>query len=168
MRRPEIFACAKELRQNYPNAKLGVVGYCFGGWSGLELGSRNHSTTPPPAPPEHSAQSETSQRYLIDCLCIAHPALVTEDNLRNVAVPTLIIAPEHDNPFNPALKRFANETIPANGVPYCYAFFPGVEHRFASQPDLESVEGGEAVQALWKRSFERAQMQIVNWLNVFL
>jgi dienelactone hydrolase len=31
VREPEIFACARELRGKY--AKLGTVGYCYGGWA---------------------------------------------------------------------------------------------------------------------------------------
>jgi dienelactone hydrolase len=31
IREPEIFACARELRGKY--AKLGAIGYCYGGWA---------------------------------------------------------------------------------------------------------------------------------------
>lgn len=139
IRRPEIYAAARKLREHYP--RLGVIGFCFGGWSGLDLASKDNNG-------------------LIDCVSIGHPAWVTEDEISNVGVPTQIIAPEVDGPFNPDLKKFANEELQKKGVMYNYVYFPGVEHRFASQPELDKE--------LWKVSFERAQWQVCAWMKMFL
>lgn len=34
---PELLACVKALKQKYK--KVGVMGYCYGGWSSFRLGS---------------------------------------------------------------------------------------------------------------------------------
>lgn len=139
LRRTEIYTYCRHLRDRY--GRLGVVGYCFGGWSGFDLGNKANDG-------------------LIDCLSVAHPAWVVPSELDNLGVPTQIIAPEFDRPFNEALKKYANEVIPTLGIHYDYQHFPGVVHRFASQPKLEDEKEAFA--------FERAQNAIVYWLKTFL
>ena len=138
VRTDEIYAATRLLRSKH--AKLGCVGYCFGGWSGLELGKEGND--------------------LLDCLSIAHPTWVEKHEMDNVAVPTQIIAPEHDQAFTPELKKLANEVIPNRAVPYSYQYFPGAVHSFASQP---KVDDPKVVAA-----FERAQKVTVSWLEQFL
>ena len=154
IRRAELYTCAQRLRLHY--IKVGVVGYCFGGWAGLDLGSRHNS----------GAEGGDPRQPLVDCISIAHPTWVEESELRNVGVPTQIIAPEHDNLFNLELKKLANDVIPKAGVAYTYVYFPGVEHRFASQADLYAVPAKD--HELWKASFEKAQIQTVVWLRMWL
>ena len=93
-------------------------------------------------------------------MAVGHPAWAEESELRGLGVPTQIVAPEFDKPFNPELRKFANETVPTLGVPYSYQYFPGVVHRFASQPVREDEKEMAA--------FERAQIVTVSWLRQFL
>lgn len=112
IRGPEIFACAKELRQQYK--KVGAIGYCYGGWACFQLGAN---------------------KDLVDCISMAHPSLCTEDEIKNVSVPVQIMAPETDPQFTPELKEFSNKTIPTLGVEYDYQYFPGLVHGFAVKGD---------------------------------
>ena len=70
IRMPEVLACARVLRERHPH--LAAVGFCWGGKAGVNLASREH-------------------KGLIDCLAIAHPGNLTEDEVRKIAVPIQII-----------------------------------------------------------------------------
>lgn len=45
IRGPEIFACAKALKQELGFKKLGAVGFCFGGWAVFRLGAQGELTS---------------------------------------------------------------------------------------------------------------------------
>ena len=159
---PSILKVARELRQKYD--RVGVIGYCFGGWSGFALGSSEHK--------------RADGRMLIDCLSVAHPSWLSKEEIDNIAVPVQIIAPEHDSQFNADLKRHANAAIPTKIVPYEYCHFEGVVHRFASQPDFseptaEEVRKHEHARksgdgARERKAFCRAQRSIVSWMREWL
>ena len=40
IRQPEIFACAKSLKEDLGFKKVGAVGFCYGGWAVLRLGAK--------------------------------------------------------------------------------------------------------------------------------
>ena len=160
---PLILGAAKQLRQKY--SKVGVIGFCFGGWSGFALGS--------------STLRQEDGQHLIDCLSVSHPSWLTKEEISETDVPVQIIAPEYDGQFTAELKAYANLTIPKKGVAYEYCHFEGVVHRFASQPDFsEPVVDGERRQHEKQRmkgdgerekiAWCRAQRSIVFWMREFL
>ncbi|KAF2730343.1 endo-1,3-1,4-beta-D-glucanase [Polyplosphaeria fusca] len=140
VRWPEISACAAALREKH--ARVGVIGYCYGGWSSFQLGSSAHTPR------------------LVDAISAAHPTWLTKEEIDAIGVPVQICAPEMDPTFTPELKRYANEVIPTKGLPYEYVFFPGVAHGFATRGD----PGQEREWAAMLRG-KRAQ---VNWMKEWL
>ncbi|KAK3197079.1 hypothetical protein GRF29_1536g547565 [Pseudopithomyces chartarum] len=136
---PELKAVAQILREKYE--KVGVIGYCYGGWSLFRLGSR-------------------AENGLVDCISTAHPTLLTKEEIDGIGVPVQICAPEVDNAFTPELKAYANEVIPTKGVPYDYQYFPGVEHAFATRGNLDDEKE--------KRAMLRAKRAQVGWMREWL
>ncbi|KAH6698501.1 Alpha/Beta hydrolase protein [Leptodontidium sp. MPI-SDFR-AT-0119] len=138
IRTPEILGCAKELRSKYE--RVGAIGFCFGGWGSFRLAGKEHK--------------------LVDCIAVAHPTMLEKEEISNVGVPVLIMAPEFDPMFTPELKAFANQTIPTLGVPYDYQYFPGVEHAFAVRGDPKNPGEREAM--------DRAKDAAVLWFHQWL
>jgi len=110
------------------------------GWAVFQLGSKTN--------------------HLVDAISMAHPSVVTKEEIDAVHVPVQIMAPEMDPMFSPELKAYANEKIPQIGVPYEYVFFPGVAHGFAVKGDEKDAKQTEAL--------ERAKNCAVNFFNEFL
>ncbi|KAK7981684.1 Hydrolase tropI [Apiospora saccharicola] len=85
IREPEIFACARALRESSLGyKKVGAAGYCYGGWACFRLAAKEHD------PP------------LVDCISVGHPSLLTRDDIDGVAgaaVPIQVLAPEQDHAF---------------------------------------------------------------------
>lgn len=130
IREKEIFACARELRAKY--AKLGAVGYCFGGWAVLRLGAAEHKTP------------------LVDCIVCAHPSwIIAADFDTYGTVPVQFLAPEEDVMFTPELKLHAFQKLvlerngmrkDGNGVAVDWIHMPGQEHGCLTKGDV-NVEG---------------------------
>lgn len=139
VRWPELLSCVKALRSQYK--RIGVLGYCYGGWSSFRLGSKSHS------PP------------LVDCISAAHPTWLTKEEIDDIGVPVQILAPEVDPLFTPELKAYANSVIPTKSVPYDYQFFPGVEHSFATrgnpndEKERRAMVRGKNAQVAWMREW---------------
>jgi dienelactone hydrolase len=140
VRWPELVSCVEALRSKYK--RVGVLGYCYGGWSSFRLGSKSHS------PP------------LVDCISAAHPTWLTKEEIDDIGVPVQILAPEIDAAFTPELKAYANAVIPTKGVPYDYQYFPGVEHAFATRGNLNDEKE--------KRAMVRGKNAQVAWMREWL
>lgn len=140
VREPEVFAVAKALRQKY--AKVGAIGYCFGGWAVFRLGAKEHN------PP------------LVDCISTGHPSLLTKKDIEEIAVPVQLLVPEHDQMYIQELKSFTFETIPKLGVEFDYRHYPGVVHGCFVRGSEK--EPGEVL------AMARAKNDAVNWFNQFL
>ncbi|KAF2256183.1 alpha/beta-hydrolase [Trematosphaeria pertusa] len=112
IRYPEITACAKALKAQFP--KVGAIGYCYGAWACFRLGS---------------------DPSLIDAVSGVHPSLVEKSELDALKVPTQILAPETDPAFSPELKEYSNKVIPTLGISYEYVYFPKLKHGFAARGD---------------------------------
>ncbi|KAL2075695.1 hypothetical protein VTL71DRAFT_638 [Oculimacula yallundae] len=125
IREPEIFDCARALREKYK--KIGAVGFCYGGWAVFRLGAKEHQ------PP------------LVDCISAGHPTFLTKKDIDEVAVPVQLLAPEIDAVFTAELKLHSFETIMKLGVPFDYQHFPGVEHACFVRGDLDHVGEREAM-----------------------
>jgi dienelactone hydrolase len=100
---PEIKSCAEALKKDFP--KVGAIGYCYGGWACFQLGA---------------------DTGLIDAISVAHPSMLTKEEIDAVKVPVQILSPEHDPMYSAELKEHSNKVIPTLNVPYEYVYFPGV------------------------------------------
>jgi dienelactone hydrolase len=160
-RRHEIFACAAALRTHQNAAKVGAVGFCYGGWAVFQLGAQTllaDGTVKPAL--DLSEDEKATARPLVDAISTGHPSWLTKEEINQTRVPTQIIAPEHDMMLTPELKKYANEVIPTLGVEYQYRYFPGQVHTFCSRGSLE-VEGE-------RRACERAKRAVVEWFREIL
>jgi dienelactone hydrolase len=139
IREPEIFDCARALRQKYK--KVGAAGFCYGGWAVFRLGAKEHQ------PP------------LVDCITAGHPSLLTKKDIDEVAVPVQILAPEIDPVYTAELKTHSFQTITKLGVPFDYQHFPGVEHACFVRGDnkkageREAMARGKNAALSWFRQF---------------
>ncbi|KAL3464826.1 Alpha/Beta hydrolase protein [Aspergillus heterothallicus] len=137
IREPEIFACARALRENHDVVL--AVGFCYGGWAVLRLG----------------AEGSDSERPLVDAIAAAHPSLLTKDDIDNVVVPVQILAPEIDPIFTPELKSYTFDSLQRRGVPFDWQHFPKVEHACMTRGD-ETKPGERA-------ALERGKNAVVAW-----
>ena len=99
-------------------------------------------------------------KNLVDCISLAHPSLLTKEEIDALAVPVQIIAPEHDPALKPELKAHANSVIPGLNIEYDYQYFPGMTHGFAARCDAINVND--------KKALERAKNAAVAWFVQFL
>ncbi|KAJ4301065.1 hypothetical protein N0V90_003155 [Kalmusia sp. IMI 367209] len=136
----EIVQVAKALKERYE--RVGVIGYCYGGWSLFRLGGIEF------------------EPRLVDCISTAHPTWLTKEEIDKIGVPVQICAPEIDKAFTSELKAYANEVIPTKGVPYDYQYFPGVEHSFATRGNLEDEKE--------RRAMLRGKRAQVAWMKEWL
>ena len=135
-----IFNFARLLRTRF--RRLGAVGFCFGGWAVLRLGSREHKSP------------------LVDCITAGHPSFLTEKEIGDVDVPVQILAPEFDPCYTAELKVHSLETISKLGVPFDYQHFAGVEHACFVRADPE-------IPGEWEAG-ERGKVAVVGWMTRFL
>lgn len=138
IRGPEIHACAEQLKSQYK--KIGAIGFCYGGWGVFQLAAKG--------------------KNLLDCVITAHPSLLEKKEIEDLAVPTMILAPENDPQLTPELKEFCNQTIPKLNIQYSYEYFPGLSHGFAVKGDPND----EAA----KKGLERAKNAAVYWFHEHL
>lgn len=124
IREPEIFSCATALRsQGF--SKIGAIGYCYGGWGVLRLGSRIDGQPP-----------------LVDAVIAGHPSWLVEKDFDDVAVPMQMLAPETDGQLTDELKRYCFEAmvLRKKDVPFEYVHLAGVAHGCLTKGD-ERVKG---------------------------
>lgn len=140
VREPELFECARVLRQTYK--KVGAAGFCYGGWACFRLGAKEHQ------PP------------LVDCIVVGHPSLLTKEDIDGVGVPVQVLAPEIDLAYTAELKLHTFETIQKLGVPFDYQYFPGVAHACFIRGDEKHAGEREAL--------VRGKNAAVGWFQQFL
>ncbi|KAM5343470.1 hypothetical protein ACJ41O_012007 [Fusarium nematophilum] len=140
VREPQIFACARALRERH--SKVGAIGFCYGGWAVFRLGAKEHD------PP------------LVDCVTAGHPSLLTTEDINGVGVPVQMLAPEVDPPYTAELKLYTFVKLQEAGVPFDYQHFPGVAHACLVRGDKEK-EGERA-------AMERGKNAAVAWMRQYL
>ena len=138
-RTPDVFTCARLLREQYGFTKLGAVGFCYGGYAALQL---------------------ASEKGLLDCVSVAHPSLVNKSELDAIAAPVQILAPEHDEQFSVEFKEHALKVLPTLGVDYAYVHFQGLEHGFATMGNMNDERQ--------RRGLERAKDDVAGWFRRYL
>ncbi|KAH6678628.1 dienelactone hydrolase family protein [Halenospora varia] len=138
IREPEIFGCARALKEKY--GKVGAVGFCYGGWACLRLASSEHD------PP------------LVDAISIGHPSMMTKEDFDDVSVPIQVLAPEKDAAFTRELKAYAFEKLALDGKVKCeWRHFPGVEHSCF-------VRGSEEIEGETD-ALVRGKEAVVQWMR---
>ncbi|GIC94318.1 dienelactone hydrolase family protein [Aspergillus udagawae] len=128
------------LREKYK--KVGVAGFCYGGWAAFRLGAKEHQ------PP------------LVDCVTVGHPSLLTKKDIDETAVPVQILAPEHDPVCTSELKRYTFDMVSSLGVPFDYQHYPGVEHGCLTRGDSNKAGDREAM--------ARGKNAAVSWFTQWL
>lgn len=139
-RLPEMEACVKALRNEHGFKKIGAAGFCYGGWACFQLGAKG--------------------KDLVDCITMAHPSIVTKEEIDKCGVPVQINAPETDGAFTPELKAYANSTMPTLNIPYDYQYYPGANHGFAIKCDETKPQA--------KADLERNKNAMAYWFHQFL
>ncbi|PYI30304.1 alpha/beta-hydrolase [Aspergillus indologenus CBS 114.80] len=146
VREPEIVAFVRYLRVGLGFERVGVVGFCWGGWAALRLGG-------------NGGDGEGQRQYLVDCVSIGHPSLVTEEDIAGVQVPVQVLAPQRDPVYTAQLKAFTVQNLQERGVPFEYRFFPGVEHGCFTRGDegvpgeREALARGREAVGCWMRGW---------------
>ena len=138
IRGPQIFAVAKKLRSQYK--RLGAVGHCYGGWACFQLGAKGND--------------------LVDAISVAHPSLLTKEEIDAVAVPVQVNSPEHDSQYTPEMKTHTVETLTKLGFPFDYQYFPGREHGFAVRGNPQDKEE--------QKDMIRAKNATASWFGNYL
>ena len=142
IREPEILACAQVLRSQY--ARVGAVGFCFGGWACCRL----------------AAEKAEDGRPLVDCVATAHPSWVTRADIDGISVPVLLMVPQTDHQFGEELRAYAFESLSRKAAVFDYALFPGVVHGFATRGNPKDV--------VEQKAMVRAKSLAVAWVKHWL
>lgn len=103
-----------ELKPNF----LAAIGYCFG----AKYVIRNLTQSGP-----------------LDAGAIAHPSLVTIEEVKAIKKPLIISAAEVDHIFTPELRKVTeDELAKLDGVRYEFTLFSGTSHGFAVKGDISN------------------------------
>ncbi|KAI0699128.1 dienelactone hydrolase endo-1-3,1,4-beta-D-glucanase [Cytidiella melzeri] len=137
---PRVVAFTKKLREEKKYAKIGAVGYCFGGSICIRTGSLG----------------------IFDSLVIAHPGGCTLDQIKAINIPSAWVMAEEDMAFSKELRHQAEASFAARKdkpeyVDYEFKDYKGTVHGFAARPNL-SIPG---VAEAFKGSVE----QTVAWFK---
>ncbi|CAK7242704.1 MAG: hypothetical protein STHCBS139747_004202 [Sporothrix thermara] len=126
---PRVFAVARALRRELGFPKVAAMGFCFGGWAAMRLGAKpENQPADVDVDDNNNTKAQPIKGPLVDAIATAHPSLVTKQDIDQIVVPTLVLAPEIDNLYTPELKQYTLETLPKNGVALDYLHFPGIVH----------------------------------------
>ncbi|KAK3726093.1 hypothetical protein LTR37_000241 [Vermiconidia calcicola] len=125
-----VLECARKVQSQYSWTGAG-------GQIGFKLASRSNAD-------------------LFNAVSIGYPGTgkAIEDDIHEIAVPFHIIAPQYDPTFPQEYNDMCNWAIPKLGVDYCYDYYPGVVHGFATKCD--------AKKELEKKALERAKNAVVH------
>ncbi|TFK34078.1 dienelactone hydrolase endo-1,3,1,4-beta-D-glucanase [Crucibulum laeve] len=132
-----------KLKSEKSYAKVGAVGYCFGGTAAVRLGSTD----------------------LIDCIVICHPGRFNLTLVNSIKVPSSWACAEDDESFSTNSRKEAEailSTMKKNGNASEYEFidYKGTAHGFAARPNLAIPEV--------KQGYEKSFEQTVAWFQKFL
>ena len=112
--KPIVENVLKAIKEQNPNKKICVIGYCFGAKYAVQQGSKEG---------------------IADVVAIAHPSFVTIEEVEALNVPILISCAEIDNQF-PADKRVETQAkLQEIKATYQIDIFSGVSHGFAARGD---------------------------------
>ncbi|KAH6999327.1 esterase/lipase [Ilyonectria destructans] len=134
---PIVEQSLQTLRDKYKCKTIAVAGYCFGAkYAVRALASSN-----------------------IDAVFIAHPAMISKEELENIKGPLAIAAAEIDAIFPASERHESEETLKKLGTPFQINLYSGVHHGFAVRCDLS-----DRVQRLAKES---AFLLALQWFEAY-
>ncbi|PVH72191.1 alpha/beta-hydrolase [Cadophora sp. DSE1049] len=111
---PVVAASLKVLREKYKLQRIAAVGYCFGAkYAVRALGASS-----------------------IDAAYIAHPAMITPEELSAVKRPLAVAAAESDHIFPSPLRHESEALLMKLDIPYQINLYSGTNHGFAVRCDL--------------------------------
>ncbi|KAI5119205.1 hypothetical protein M0805_004460 [Coniferiporia weirii] len=130
----------KQLKEKKGYAKIGIVGYCWGGATGIRLASTG----------------------LIDTAVIVHPGRCNAEQIRAMKTPTSWLCAEEDPSFGPELRAEAEAIFAARKdkpdfLAYEFHEYKGTVHGFAARPELSVPE--------IKEGFEKAFEATIKWFK---
>ncbi|KAF2457445.1 dienelactone hydrolase family protein [Lineolata rhizophorae] len=135
---PVVEAALKHMRGPLGCKSVGGVGYCFGA--------------------KYVARNLKAGR--VDAGYIAHPSLLTLEELRAIEGPLSIAAAETDETFPPEMRHESEAALKDVGVAYQINLYSGVEHGFAARGDVSK--------RLVKFAKEQAFLQAVAWFDEWI
>ncbi|KAI0345740.1 dienelactone hydrolase endo-1-3,1,4-beta-D-glucanase [Trametopsis cervina] len=140
---PRAADFVKKLKEEKKYAKIGAVGYCFGGSVAIRLGSSD----------------------LFDAIVIAHPGGNSIEQIKAIKVPASWACAEDDMSFKKPLRDeaeavFAARKEKSDYVEYEFNDYKGTVHGFAARPNLAIPEVVEA--------YKGALNQTENWFKKYL
>ncbi|THH08892.1 hypothetical protein EW145_g2391 [Phellinidium pouzarii] len=128
-----------KLKSEKKYEKIGTVGYCWGGSTGIRLASTD----------------------IFDSAVIAHPGRCTTDQIRAMKIPTSWLCAEEDRSFDPlraeAEAIFAARKEKSDFIDYEFRDYKGTVHGFAVRPELSIPEA--------KEGFEKSFEATVQWFK---
>jgi dienelactone hydrolase len=134
-----ILHVAKQLKEKHTKS-LGAVGFCYGAWGCFHLGSSKQQLGP-----------------VVDYIAVGHPSMITKEDIDDLAVPLLVLAPEIDFAYTKDLKVHTFETMIERQLPFEYRHFPGVEHACLVRGDARKE--GE------RQALEAGKNAVVHWIG---
>ena len=151
---PEVLKYARAIKNDLPaGAKLGVAGFCWGGY-----GSTNLCSEP---------AIEGGSERLIDAQFCGHPSQLKSpqqvlDAVSKFKVPYSCAVAENDFMFNAEEARKAEAALrekvgPAEENNYEFTVYKGASHGFCVRAKQEQME-----------DYEKAGNQAVDWFNKYL
>jgi len=120
------------LRETKGYQKIGVMGYCYGGYHALRLAAP--FTAGSPAVNEAASNSD-APRALVDSIVLAHPGPVFASDVRAIAVPSSWVCAEVDLFFSDAARLQAEAALTARGAACEFRVYKGTAHGFATRPN---------------------------------
>jgi len=110
-------AVIKELKEKHGISKVGIQGYCYGGKMAVLLAGKPDK---------------------VDVFAIAHPSLVSVEDLNAIQKPGLFCCAEIDQTFTQDLRNQAEEILNKKGIPNKFVDYKGMIHGFAIRGDSKA------------------------------
>lgn len=107
-----------DLRKHVNPKFVGIIGYCYGA--------------------KFAIKQIDSASGIVDACAIAHPSLVTIEDVAAIGKPLLISAAEEDAIFPEEMRHLTEAKLKEIGARYEIDLFSGVEHGFASRGDVSN------------------------------
>jgi dienelactone hydrolase len=95
-----------------------------------------------------------------EVIAIAHPGLVTKNDLDKLKTPTCFLLAEVDSSFKPDIVQYAQQAVQKTGIPAKFTTYPGTCHGFASRGNLKI---GDV-----KKGFEGHLIESVEWFKRYM
>jgi carboxymethylenebutenolidase len=132
---PETLRSEKEVN------RIEAVGYCFGGFYALLLGSEQH--------------------HLVDAIVGCHVSMTTKDQFEQLHVPAAFACAQEDNSFSDAARTEAEQILARKSeIPSKFLVTEGTVHGFAARPNPDNP--------VIMKGYKQANDLIAEWAKAHL